>query len=70
MLAPGGKCFIADGGPPWFVEMARTLSKLTDPGFVQHRTGEEFTDLLLTAGFESVYWVEVLPGIGVTIGSA
>ena len=68
-LAPGGHCFVADGGPSWFVELARPISVLTDPGFVRHRTGEEFQQLFSDAGFASVYWVEALPGIGITVAS-
>lgn len=70
VLAPHGKAFIADPGPAWYVALARTISVLADPGFVMHRTGEEFQRLFKGAGFSSVYWVEVLPGIGVTIASA
>lgn len=70
VLKPGGQCFIVDGGPGWFVELARPISQLCDPGFIQHRTGEEFTGLLRGADFASVYWVELLPGIGITIGTS
>ena len=70
MLAPDGMVFIADPGPRWFIELARTISVIADPGFVRHRTGEEFQALFLEAGFPSVYWVEALPGIGITIASA
>ncbi len=69
VLAPGGKAFVADPGPKWFVELARPLSVLADPGFVRHRTGEEFLRMFEEAGFPSVSWVEVLPGIGVTVAS-
>lgn len=69
VLTPGGKLFIADGGPAWFIALARPISVLGDPGFVCHRTGEEFREILAKAGFASVYWVEALPGIGVTIAS-
>lgn len=68
-LAPRGKVFVADPGPAWFIELARTISVITDPGFVRHRTGEEFRALFLEAGFASVYWVEALPGIGVTVAT-
>jgi ubiquinone/menaquinone biosynthesis C-methylase UbiE len=67
VLAPGGKVFVADAGPAWFVELARPLSVLADPGFVRHRTGEEFLQLFNEAGFSRVSWVEVLPGMGVTV---
>ena len=69
VLAPGGKVFVADAGPRWFVELARPISQLADPGFVRHRTGEEFLRLFTEAGFSSVSWVEVLPGIGVTVAT-
>jgi SAM-dependent methyltransferase len=69
VLAPGGKVFVADAGPRWFVELARPISELADPGFVRHRTGEEFLRLFTEAGFSSVSWVEALPGIGVTVAS-
>jgi SAM-dependent methyltransferase len=70
VLAPCGRVFVADPGPRWFIELARTISTLADPGFVRHRTGEEFRALFLEAGFSSVYWIEALPGIGFTIASA
>jgi ubiquinone/menaquinone biosynthesis C-methylase UbiE len=70
VLAPRGRVFVADPGPRWFIELARTISTLADPGFVRHRTGEEFRALFLEAGFSSVYWIEALPGIGFTIASA
>ena len=69
VLAPGGRVFVADGGPRWFVELARPISVLADPGFVRHRTGEEFLHLFTQAGFSSASWVEVLPGMGVTVAT-
>jgi SAM-dependent methyltransferase len=69
VLAPHGKAFVADAGPAWFVELARPISVLADPGFVRHRTGEEFLQLFTEAGFSSVSWVEALPGIGFTVGT-
>jgi ubiquinone/menaquinone biosynthesis C-methylase UbiE len=67
VLRPGGMVFIADPGPQWFNEMSQGFAKLADPGFVQHRTGAEFHMLLREAGFASIYWVEALPGIGISI---
>jgi ubiquinone/menaquinone biosynthesis C-methylase UbiE len=69
VLAKGGKAFVADAGPAWFIELARPISKIADPGFVQHRTGEAFQKLFTEAGFSSVYWIEALPGIGITVAS-
>ena len=70
VLRPGGRVFIADPGPAWYVKAVRDLAKLTDPGFVMHRTGEEFEQLLGPAGFGSFFWIEALPGMGITIASA
>jgi ubiquinone/menaquinone biosynthesis C-methylase UbiE len=67
VLGPGGKAFVADPGPAWYVALNRDLAKLADPGFVQHRTGAEFETLFREAGFASFYWEEALPGIGVMI---
>ena len=69
VLRPGGMVFVADPGPKWFNDMSREIAKLTDPGFIQHRTGVEFQMLFREAGFQSVYWVEALPGIGITVAS-
>lgn len=69
VLAPHGRAFVADPGPAWFISLARPISVLGDPGFVRHRTGEEFRELFTDAGFSEVYWIEALPGIGITIAS-
>jgi ubiquinone/menaquinone biosynthesis C-methylase UbiE len=69
VLAPGGKVFVADAGTQWFIDLARPISVLADPGFVRHRTGEEFLALFTQAGFSRVCWTEVLPGMGVTVAS-
>ncbi len=45
MLVPHGKIFIVDGGTRWFKRLARPISELADPGFVRHRTIDEFQDL-------------------------
>jgi len=70
VLKPGGIAFVADPGPKWFNDMSNGLAKLADPGFVQHRTGTEFQALFRQAGFAEVYWVEALPGIGITVACA
>jgi SAM-dependent methyltransferase len=70
VLRQGGLAIVADPGPQWFNDMSRDIAKLTDPGFVQHRTGVEFQMLFREAGFSSVYWVEALPGIGITVASS
>jgi SAM-dependent methyltransferase len=70
VLAKGGTAFVADAGPEWFIQLARPISLLADPGFVRHRTGDEFLRLFEEAGFSSASWVEMLPGIGLTIARA
>lgn len=70
VLRPGGMAFVADPGPKWFNDMSEPWAKLADPGFVRHRTGAEFQTLFRQAGFADVYWVEALPGIGITAASA
>jgi ubiquinone/menaquinone biosynthesis C-methylase UbiE len=67
VLAPGGVLVIADGDPSWNEPLVTMFSKLADPGFVRHRRGPEFLALLRDAGFGTVSWTRVLPGIGVTI---
>ena len=69
VLAPGGKVVIADAGPPWMKLLGSPLARWADPGWVAFRTGEEFQDLFQQAGFSGFYWTEVLPGIGLSIGS-
>jgi ubiquinone/menaquinone biosynthesis C-methylase UbiE len=70
VLAPGGVLVIADGDPSWNEPLVTIFSKLADPGFVRHRRGQEFLTLLQKAGFSTVSWTRVLPGIGVTIAAA
>jgi ubiquinone/menaquinone biosynthesis C-methylase UbiE len=70
VLRPGGLAVVADPGPQWFNDMSRGIASLADPGFIQHRTGMEFQMLFREAGFSSVYWVEALPGIGITLASS
>jgi len=69
VLKPGGMAFVADPGPKWFNDMSHPWAKLADPGFVQHRTGTDFQTLFRQAGFSDVYWIEALPGIGITVAS-
>jgi SAM-dependent methyltransferase len=66
---PGGMAFVADPGPKWFNDMSQPWAKLADPGFVQHRTGADFQVLFRQAGFADVFWIEALPGIGITVAS-
>ena len=68
-LTEGGKAIVADPGPKWFNEMSAPLAKWADPGWIGFHTGEEFYSLFMEAGFSEFYWEEILPGIGVCIGT-
>jgi ubiquinone/menaquinone biosynthesis C-methylase UbiE len=69
VLRPGGAVFISDAGPWWMKALASPLASWADPGWVTFRTGEEFRELFAAAGFGGFYWTEVLPGIGLSIGT-
>jgi ubiquinone/menaquinone biosynthesis C-methylase UbiE len=69
VLVDDGMAFVTDPGPDWFVSMATPFATQANPAFVRYRNGEEFRALFLDAGFTSVYWVEILPGMGLTIAS-
>ncbi len=68
-LRDGGHAFIADAGPPWMKTIASPWARWGDPGWITFRTGEEFRDLFYAAGFSGFYWTEMLPGIGLSIGT-
>lgn len=70
VLRPGGIALVVDAGPEWFITIARGLSVLTDPGFVEHRSGEQFRAVFLQAGFREFHWVEALPGMGFSMARA
>jgi ubiquinone/menaquinone biosynthesis C-methylase UbiE len=69
VLRPGGHAFIVDAGPWWMKAFGSPLAKWGDPGWVAFRTGEEFQDLFAKAGFSNFYWTEVLPGMGLSVGT-
>jgi ubiquinone/menaquinone biosynthesis C-methylase UbiE len=68
-LRKGGHAFVVDAGPWWMKALASPLAKWGDPGWITFRTGEEFRELFANAGFSSFYWTEILPGIGLSIGT-
>jgi ubiquinone/menaquinone biosynthesis C-methylase UbiE len=68
-LVPGGYAFVVDAGPSWMKALGSPIAKWADPGWVSFYTGEECRILFLEAGFSSFYWVEILPGIGLSIGT-
>ncbi len=68
-LAPNGHAFVVDAGPWWMKALASPLAKWGDPGWIGFNTGEEFRDLFESAGFSNFYWTEILPGIGVSVGT-
>ncbi len=69
VLAPRGKVFIVEPGAELFKTIATPLLELANTAFVKYRTGHEFIELLNNAGFSQSYWTEVLPGMGVAIGT-
>jgi SAM-dependent methyltransferase len=68
-LNSGGKAFVIDGGTWWANMLSAPLAKMGDPGWVGFHTPEEFRALFLGAGFTDFYWEELLPGIGMCVGS-
>lgn len=67
VLHPGGVAVVVDPGPAWFNVLSAPMAALANPAFVRYRTGEEFCTLFRIAGFETVYWTEMLPGMGLTV---
>jgi ubiquinone/menaquinone biosynthesis C-methylase UbiE len=64
-----GKAFVIDGGTWWANLISSPFAKWGDPGWVGFHTGEEFRGLFRAAGFSDFYWEELLPGIGICVGS-
>jgi ubiquinone/menaquinone biosynthesis C-methylase UbiE len=69
VLRKGGHAVIVDAGPWWMKMLGSPLAKWGDPGWVAFRTGEEFQELFQKAGFSNFYWTEILPGMGLSIGT-
>jgi SAM-dependent methyltransferase len=69
VLNRDGKAFVVDGGTWWANILSTPCAKWADPGWVSFHTGEQFERMFLSAGFSGFYWEEVLPGIGMCIGS-
>jgi ubiquinone/menaquinone biosynthesis C-methylase UbiE len=69
VLAPGGHAFVVDAGPWWMKALGSPIARWADPGWVAFYTGEEFQDLFAAAGFSCFYWTELLPGIGLCVGT-
>ncbi len=68
-LNSSGKAFVIDGGTRWLNLISAPFAKWGDPGWVAYHTGDEFQALFLGAGFSEFYWEELLPGIGICVGS-
>ncbi len=69
VLNRDGKAFVIDGGTRWANMLSAPFAKWADPGWVAFHTGQQFERLFLNSGFSAFYWEEVLPGIGMCIGS-
>ena len=69
VLVRDGKSFVIDGGTWWANLLAAPFARTGDPGWVRFYTGEEFADLFMQSGFVDFYWEELLPGIGIAVGT-
>ena len=68
-LRSGGHALIIDAGPAWMKALASPLARWGDPGWVAFRTGDEFQALFEQAKFSHFHWTEILPGMGLAIGT-
>jgi len=68
-LRANGKAVIIDPSITAWYGISEPIAKWGDPGFVSFYTVEEFHRMFANAGFSEYYWNEVLPGIGVSIGT-
>jgi len=64
-----GKAFVIDGGTWWANLISAPFAKMGDPGWVGFHTGDDFQKLFKAAGFSDFYWEELLPGIGICVGT-
>jgi SAM-dependent methyltransferase len=69
VLNADGRAFVIDGGTWWSNLLGAPFAKMGDPGWVAFHTPEQFRELFLGAGFSDFYWEELLPGIGMCVGS-
>jgi ubiquinone/menaquinone biosynthesis C-methylase UbiE len=69
VLRVDGKAIIIDPRLAQFFLITEPISKWGDPGFVGFYSPEEFHRLFMTANFDSFYWNEMLPCLGVSIGT-
>jgi len=69
VLVRDGKAFVIDGGTWWANTLAAPFARMGDPGWVGFHTGQEFADLFMQSRFADFYWEELLPGIGIAVGT-
>jgi SAM-dependent methyltransferase len=69
VLVHDGKAFVIDGGTWWANMLAAPFARFGDPGWVRFYTGKELADLFMQSGFGDFYWEELLPGIGIAVGT-
>jgi|SRR5579862_1722324 len=69
VLSDDGKAIIIDPRLSQFFLATEPISKWGDPGFVGFYSPEEFHRLFLSANYDSFYWNEMLPWVGVSIGT-
>lgn len=68
-LSEDGKAIIIDPRLSQFFLATEPISKWGDPGFVGFYSPDEFHRLFMTADFDCFYWNEMLPWVGVSIGT-
>jgi ubiquinone/menaquinone biosynthesis C-methylase UbiE len=69
VLRVDGKAIIIDPRLAQFFLIAEPISRWGDPGFVGFYSPEEFHRLFMTANYDGFYWNEMLPCIGLSIGT-
>jgi ubiquinone/menaquinone biosynthesis C-methylase UbiE len=69
VLNARGRAIVVDPGPAWFKAVSTPWAKWADPGWVSFYTGAEMQTLFADAGFSEFYWVEILPGFGMSVAT-
>ena len=69
VLRVDGKAIIIDPRLAQYFLMTEQIARWGDPGYVGFYSPQEFHRLFMTANYDSFYWNEMLPCIGVSIGT-
>jgi ubiquinone/menaquinone biosynthesis C-methylase UbiE len=68
-LIVGGKALIIDPRLSQIFLISEPIAKWGDPGYVGFYSAKELHRMFMTAGFSDFYWNELLPWVGVSIGT-